>query len=245
MNPETFRLSQKELQRVAVISSCVKGTLECARAAELLDITASRHIKRLQSSLSALRQAQPLWHTPAAGRGLATAACPSACGSASCSWPVPPMPASTTITFAKNWPRRNDLSLGRKETLRRLLRRSAGIGSPSQTPRAPSPPPAPAWHRAREGEDAPARRQPAPLAGRSRPAGAAYFLLGFLDDATRKVPGRRILPHRRRAWLFPPAPPPVASLWRALPQFPTGIATASSFATTITWSVEEQLCRPS
>jgi hypothetical protein len=32
-------LSQKELQRVAVISSCVKGELTCARAAELLDLS--------------------------------------------------------------------------------------------------------------------------------------------------------------------------------------------------------------
>jgi hypothetical protein len=38
-------LSQKELQRVAVISSCIKGDLTCARAAELLDLTA-RQIKR-------------------------------------------------------------------------------------------------------------------------------------------------------------------------------------------------------
>ncbi len=36
------------------------------------------------------KAAQPLGHTPAAA-GPATAACPSACGSASCSWPVPPM----------------------------------------------------------------------------------------------------------------------------------------------------------
>jgi transposase len=48
MRRETFRLSQKELQRVAVISSCVKGDLACARAAELLDLTA-RHVKRLKS----------------------------------------------------------------------------------------------------------------------------------------------------------------------------------------------------
>jgi transposase len=48
MNQETFRLSQKELQRVAVISSCVKGDLACARAAELLDLT-PRQIKRLKA----------------------------------------------------------------------------------------------------------------------------------------------------------------------------------------------------
>jgi len=32
-------MSQKELQRVSVISSCVKGSLTCARAAALLDLT--------------------------------------------------------------------------------------------------------------------------------------------------------------------------------------------------------------
>jgi transposase len=48
MSQETFRLSQKELQRVAVISSCVKGELACARAAELLDLT-PRQIKRLKA----------------------------------------------------------------------------------------------------------------------------------------------------------------------------------------------------
>jgi hypothetical protein len=48
MRWETFHLSQKELQRVAVISSCVKGELTCARAAELLDLT-PRQIKRLKT----------------------------------------------------------------------------------------------------------------------------------------------------------------------------------------------------
>ncbi len=48
MRQETFTLSQKELQRVAVISQCVQGNLACARAAELLDLSL-RHIKRLKS----------------------------------------------------------------------------------------------------------------------------------------------------------------------------------------------------
>jgi transposase len=48
MSQETFRVSQKELQRVAVIASCVKGDLACARAAELLDLT-PRQIKRLKA----------------------------------------------------------------------------------------------------------------------------------------------------------------------------------------------------
>src|SRR5229473_6192633 len=48
MNRETFPLSQKELQRVAVVSSCLKGDLACARAAALLDLT-PRHVKRLKA----------------------------------------------------------------------------------------------------------------------------------------------------------------------------------------------------
>ena len=47
MNRETFALSQKELQRVAVISRCVKGELACARAAGLL-VLSVRQIKRLK-----------------------------------------------------------------------------------------------------------------------------------------------------------------------------------------------------
>jgi transposase len=48
MNRETVTLSQKELQRVEVISRCVQGNLSCGRAAELLELT-PRHIKRLKA----------------------------------------------------------------------------------------------------------------------------------------------------------------------------------------------------
>jgi len=48
MNRETVTLSQKELQRVEVISQCVQGNLACARAAELLDLS-PRHVKRLKA----------------------------------------------------------------------------------------------------------------------------------------------------------------------------------------------------
>ena len=41
-------MSQKELQRVAVISHCVKGDLVCARAAELLDLS-PRQVQRLKA----------------------------------------------------------------------------------------------------------------------------------------------------------------------------------------------------
>ena len=50
MNGETFALSQKELQRVAVISRCVKGELACARAAGLLCLSV-RQIKRLKKRM--------------------------------------------------------------------------------------------------------------------------------------------------------------------------------------------------
>ena len=176
-------MSQKELQRVAVISSCVKGDLACARAASLLTL---RRDMSNDSNLGYGKAGRRLWHTPAAD-GPVIVACRIACATASCSWPAPPMPASTTIISAKNCHEIEGFSLGR-ETLRRLLR-SAGIGSPRKR-RAPT-------HRqrrlarAREGEmlllDASLHRW---LEDR----GPQLTLLGFLDDATRKVPVAEFFP---------------------------------------------------
>lgn len=50
MRQETFPLSQKELQRVSVLSTCIKGDLACARAAELLCLSV-RQVKRLKKRL--------------------------------------------------------------------------------------------------------------------------------------------------------------------------------------------------
>jgi transposase len=50
MNRETFALSQKELQRVTVISACLKGTVAGARAAVLLCLSV-RQIKRLKKRM--------------------------------------------------------------------------------------------------------------------------------------------------------------------------------------------------
>ena len=50
MSQETFTLSQKELQRVTVLSTCLKGELACASAAELLSLSV-RHVKRLKKRL--------------------------------------------------------------------------------------------------------------------------------------------------------------------------------------------------
>jgi transposase len=176
MNRETFRMSQKELQRMVVISSCVKGTLTCARAAELLALSV-RHVKRLKSRY---RQ----------GSGAALA-------HVSRGRPSPrrlpePVRARILALARTRYVGFNDhhlceklcevegISLGR-ETLRRLLR-SAGIGSPRKR-RAPT-------HRqrrlprAREGE---MLLLDASLHGWLEQRGPELTLLGFLDDATRKV----------------------------------------------------------
>jgi transposase len=177
MNRETFRLSQKELQRVAVISSCVQGKLACARAAELLDLT-PRHIQRLkvryrQGSAAALAHASRGRPSPRR---------------------LPERLRARILHLARTrYAGFNDhhlceklcevegLSLGR-ETLRRMLR-AAGIGSPRQR-RAPT-------HRqrrlarAREGE---MLLLDASLHPWLEERGPQLTLLGFLDDATRKVP---------------------------------------------------------
>src|SRR5438093_11322214 len=50
MRQETFTLSQKELQRVSVVSACIKGDMACARAAGLLCLSV-RQIKRLKKRM--------------------------------------------------------------------------------------------------------------------------------------------------------------------------------------------------
>src|SRR3979490_3068034 len=46
MNRETFAVSQKELQRVAVISVSLKGEVACVRAAELLCLSVRQMVLR-------------------------------------------------------------------------------------------------------------------------------------------------------------------------------------------------------
>ena len=54
MRQETFTLSQKELQRVSVISACIKGDMACARAAVLLCLSV-RQVKRLKKRMRAAK----------------------------------------------------------------------------------------------------------------------------------------------------------------------------------------------
>jgi transposase len=177
MRQETFALSQKELQRVAVISSCIKGDLTCARAAELLDLT-PRQIKRLKARYR---------------QGSAAALAHVSRGRSSPRRLPEPTRARILQLARTRYVGFNDrhlceklcevegFSLGR-ETLRRVLR-SAGIGSPRKR-RAPR-------HRqrrlarAREGE---MLLLDASLHPWLEDRGPELTLLGFLDDATRKVP---------------------------------------------------------
>jgi transposase len=176
MRQGTFALSQKELQRVAVISSCVKGDLACARAAALLDLT-PRHVKRLKSRLRQGGEAA-LAH---ASRGRPShRRLPQRVRDRILQLARTTYAGFNDHHLCEKLVEKEGLSLGR-ETLRRLLR-SAGIGSPRKR-RAPT-------HRqrrlprAREGEmlllDASLHRW---LEDR----GPQLTLLGFLDDATGKV----------------------------------------------------------
>src|SRR5271155_5910093 len=183
MRRETFTLSQKELQRVAVLAACVKGELACARAAELMAVSL-RHLKRLKQRYRCGGEAA-LAH---ASRGR----------------PSPrrlPEPVRQRILrlVRTTYAGFNDHHLCEKlcevegfslsrETLRRLLRET-GIGSPRKR-RAPA-------HRqrrlraAREGELVQLDGSPHDwLEGR----GPRFTALGMQDDATGKILAARFFP---------------------------------------------------
>ncbi len=191
MRQETFTLSAKELQRVAVISRCVKGDLACAGAAELLDLS-PRQVKRLKSRYRQGGEA--------------------AMAHASRGRPSPrrlPEPLRQSILRLARTRYRgfNDhhlcetltevqgFSLSR-ETLRRLLR-SQGLGSPRKR-RAPA-------HRqrrlrsAREGELVLLDGSPHDwLEGR----GPLLTALGLQDDATGKILAAQFFPTETSAGYF-------------------------------------------
>lgn len=180
---ETFTLSQKELQRVAVISSCVKGDLACARAASLLDLT-PRHVKRLKARLRQGGEAA-LAH---ASRGR-----PSHRRLPQCVRNHIVQLARTRYAgfndhhLCEKLTEQEGFSLSR-ETLRRLLR-SQGLGSPRKR-RAPA-------HRqrrlrvAREGQLVQLDGSPHDwLEGR----GPRLTALGMQDDASGKILAAQFFP---------------------------------------------------
>ena len=183
MRQETFTLSRKELQRVSVISMCIKGDLACASAAELLDLSV-RQIKRLKKRLREGGEAA-LAH---ANRGRPSHR----------RLPQPTRQAVVRLARSK-YVGFNDHHLCEKlnevegwhlsrETLRRLLRKE-GRGSPRKR-RAPA-------HRqrrprvAREGELVQLDGSPHDwLEGR----GPRLTALGMQDDASGKILAAQFFP---------------------------------------------------
>lgn len=183
MRGRTFALSQKELQRVSVISSCLKGDLACARAAALLSLSI-RQVRRLKRRLREQGEAA-LAH---ASRGRPSPR------------RLPDRVRRSILRLARTtYAGFNDHHLCEKlcevegfslsrETLRRLLRQ-AGIGSPRKR-RAPA-------HRqrrlrsAREGELVQLDGSPHDwLEGR----GPRLTALGLQDDATGKILAAQFFP---------------------------------------------------
>jgi transposase len=183
MRQETFTLSQKELQRVSVISACIKGDMACARAAVLLRLSA-RQIKRLKKRMREDGEAA-LAH---ANRGRPSPR------------RLPDALAKRIVYLARStYAGFNDHHLCEKlveqegfalsrETLRRLLRKN-GLGSPRKR-RAPA-------HRqrrlpsARLGELVQLDGSPHDwLEGR----GPRLTALGMQDDATGKILAAQFFP---------------------------------------------------
>jgi transposase len=183
MRGRTFALSQKELQRVSVISSCLKGNMACARAAELLSLS-MRQVKRLKKRLREQGEAA-LAH---ANRGRPSPR------------RLPDQVRRSVLRLARTtYAGFNDHHLCEKlcevegfslsrETLRRLLRQ-AGLGSPRKR-RAPV-------HRqrrvrsARLGELVQLDGSPHDwLQGR----GPRLTALGMQDDATGKILAAQFFP---------------------------------------------------
>ncbi len=176
-------MSQKELQRVSVISACIKGDMACARAAVLLCLSV-RQIKRLKKRMREDGEAA-LAH---ANRGRPSPRrLPEAVRQR-----IVQLARTTYVGFndhhlCEKLVEREGLSLSR-ETLRRLLRHN-GIGSPRKR-RAPA-------HRqrrvrsARLGELVQLDGSPHDwLQGR----GPRLTALGMQDDATGKVLAAQFFP---------------------------------------------------
>jgi len=188
MRGRTFALSQKELQRVSVISSCAKGEMACARAAELLSLSV-RQVKRLKKRLREQGEAA-LAH---ANRGRPSPR------------RLPAEVRQVALHLARTrYAGFNDHHLCEKlcevegltlsrEVLRRLLRQ-AGIGSPRKR-RAPA-------HRQRR---LPSARQGEliQLDGSSHDwlegRGPRLTALGLQDDATGKILAAQFFPSESAA----------------------------------------------
>src|SRR5881409_384015 len=191
MRQETFTLSQKELQRVSVVSACIKGDMACARAAGLLCLSV-RQIKRLKKRMREDGEAA-LAH---ANRGRPShRRLPDAVRTK-----IVQLARSTYAGFndhhlCEKLVEREGFSLSR-ETLRRLLRGN-GLGSPRKR-RAPA-------HRQR-------RLRSAHLGELVQLDGSPHHwledrgpqltALGMQDDATGKILAAQFFPAETAAGYF-------------------------------------------
>jgi len=191
MRQETFTLSQKELQRVSVISACIKGDMACARAAGLLCLSV-RQIKRLKKRMredgeAALAHANRGRPSP---RRLSDALVER----------IVQLARGTYAGFndhhlCEKLVEREGFLLSR-ETLRRLLRQ-AGIGSPRKR-RAPAHRQR-RWRAPHEGELVQLDGSPHDwLEGR----GPRLTALGMQDDATGKILAAQFFPAETAAGYF-------------------------------------------
>jgi len=183
MRQGTFTLSQKELQRVSVISACIKGDMACARAAALLCLSV-RQIKRLKKRMREDGEAA-LAH---ANRGRPShRRLPDAVRQRIVQLARSVYAGFNDHHLCEKLVEREGFSLSR-ETLRRLLRKN-GLGSPRKR-RAPA-------HRqrrvrsARLGELVQLDGSPHDwLEGR----GPRLTALGMQDDATGKILAAQFFP---------------------------------------------------
>src|SRR5258707_10031407 len=196
MRLETFTLSQKELQRVSVISACIKGDMACASAAALLCLSV-RQVKRLKKRLREAGEAA-LAH---ANRGRPSHR------------RLPERTRLAVLRLARTkYAGFNDHHLCEKlcevegfslarETLRRLLRQE-GLGSPRKR-RAPA-------HRQRrvrsprEGELVQLDRSPHDWLQGPRPP---LTQLGIQNDPTGKIIAAQIFLAETTEGYFPLRPP--------------------------------------
>ncbi len=183
MRQETFTLSQKELQRVSVISACIKGDMACARAAGLLCLSV-RQIKRLKKRMREDGEAA-LAH---ANRGRPSSRrLPDALRQRILQLSRGTYAGFNDHHLCEKLVEREGFSLSR-ETLRRLLRKN-GLGSPRKR-RAPA-------HRqrrlrsARLGELVQLDGSPHDWLEQRGPRLSA---LGMQDDATGKILAAQFFP---------------------------------------------------
>src|SRR5260370_33760770 len=176
MNRGTVAVSQRELQRVAVISRCVKGELACARGAGLLCVSV-RKIKRLKKRMR--EDGEAAWAHANRGRP-SHRRLPQAVRERIVQLSRGSYAGFNDHHLCEKLVEREGISLSR-ETLRRLLRQQ-GLGSPRKR-RAP----AHRQRRVRSAQLAELVQLDASLHDCLERPGPPLTPPGMQDDATRNI----------------------------------------------------------